>query len=119
VNTAPSKTKYITESKVLPFEPTMRDILEVWEYFRDKYNCLPTEVLQEERGDWETCLVFYREIPNPDYDQEMIAWLASNEVARAAVQSKKNQQDGRVARLAWRSTYRIMRLHRQQGITTS
>jgi len=97
----------------------MRDILEVWEYFRDKYNCLSTEVVQEERGDWETCLVFYREIPNPDYERELASWLAGVSVAQAAAQSKKNRQDGRLARLAWKASYRIMRLHRQQGITTS
>jgi hypothetical protein len=116
---APSKTKYLTESKVLPFEPTMQDILEVYKYFQDKYACIPTEVIQEERGDWETCLVFCREVPNVNYEKEMALWLASNDEKRVAIQSKKNQKDSDLARIAWKASYRIIRLSRSENQNAS
>lgn len=114
MKTEPSKIKYLTESKALPFSPTMRDIMEVYKYFQDKYNCLPTEVIQEERGDWETCLVFYREIPNNDYEHEMSLWLAARD---ATAQSKKICEDSQLARLAWKASYRIIRLSRNESHT--
>lgn len=127
----PSKTRRIVENKSLPFEPSMADLLECFQYFQNKYQATPTEVVLEERSDSSghrciTCgdqgalisvMVFSRLVTNENYETELRLWEKLNTERHAeaieAARQKKIINDGLNARLAWQSLHRQERISRR------
>jgi hypothetical protein len=127
----PSKTRRIIEDKILPFDPSMTDLLECFKFFQDKYQAMPTEVVLEERSESSvnrciTCgdcgiavfvMVFSRLVPNENYETELLLWEKMNAEREAqsieAARQKKISSDGLNARQAWQSLYRQERISRK------
>lgn len=127
----PSKTRRIVENKSLPFEPSMADLLECFQYFQNKYQAAPIEVVLEERSDSSghrcvacgdqgaliSVMVFSRLVTNENYETELRAWEKMNAVRQAkdaeSARQKKIADDGLNARLAWQSLHRQERISRR------
>jgi hypothetical protein len=120
----PNKHRRIVDIKQLPFEPSMTDVLSIFQYFQDKYQALPSEVVLEERSEKSndhgaviSVMVFSRVVNNENYETEVQLWndgLAKQvayhqEIAR----QKKIKSDGELARQAWQSLHRQERISRK------
>lgn len=135
----PSKIKHILDVRKLSFDPSMTEIMELYEYFRSKYNCLATEVHLEEMSDRcnlngnDHCygcyhcnegyigyiaMVFSRKIPNDKFDQEMTAYRAACDdkirLEENRTKSLMMQKENLEARQAWKNLQRQERVARRK-----
>lgn len=125
----PQKVKIISDRIELPFEPTVQDILNAQRVFVEKHGADPKEIKIEELNDssYRSCeccgtgglsleLVFYRYIPNPNYDKEMEEY----KIKQLAWKKQQQQRDtsdtiSRNARREWKDIHRQNRLARRDS----
>lgn len=127
----PSKTKHFTDSRRLPFEPSMADIMEAYRSLAWEHGCAMTEVLLEDRvehgsGTCSRCndgsysysvLVFSKLVSNENYETELAAYQLEQDKERARKEERealeRRAEESFRARLVWKQLQRNERIARR------